>query len=156
MLMNKGITLVEVLVASAIILAAVVTLVSVHTLYIRAAFTSANAMKAAYLVEEGIEAVRWWRDSSWDDHLGVLSVGVPYGIVFSGGAWQASTTGTRIENFERTITLNTVYRNASGDIAETGTLDPRTLLLTARVSWWTGSSTTTKSVSTYISNFYEN
>lgn len=154
---NRGITLVEVLVASAIILSAVVTLIAVHSLYLRAAFTSANAMKAAYLLEEGIEAIRYMRDASWEENIGVLSIGTPYGIVFENGLWSGSTTAFMVDKFERTITLNTVYRDINGDIVPTpGTLDPGTLHLNASVSWWTGSATTTKSVSTYISNYYEN
>lgn len=154
---NQGITLVEVLVASAIILSAVVTLVSVHALYLRAAFTSANAMKAAYLMEEGIEAIRYLRDASWEENIGALSIGIPYGIVFANNSWEASTTAMHADGFERKITLRTVYRDAEDDIALVGgILDPDTLLVTAQVSWWTGNATSTKSISTYISNLYEN
>ncbi len=154
---KRGITLVEVLVASSIILAAVVTLLSVHNLFLRSAFTSANAMKAAYLAEEAVEALRYMRDQSWDENIGSLSIGVPYGIVFSNNSWQATTTAFWLENFERVVTLGTVYRNASGDIVLSGgVIDPGTVSVISTVSWWNGAATTTKSLSTYLSNFYEN
>lgn len=155
--LSLGMSLVEVLIASAIILAAVVTLLSVHSLYIKAAYTSGNAIKAAYLAEEALEAARFMRDSSWDGNIGSLGIGVPYGLSFEDGTWQTGTAGITIENFERVITFQPVYRDASGDIVSSGgDVDPDTLLVTARVSWKSGTSTTTKEISTYLTNFYDN
>ena len=54
-----------------------------------------------------------------------------------------------LEPEERKITLSDVYRNANMDIVSSGgTLDGKTRLITVSVSWSTGGTTTTKSIST--------
>lgn len=149
--------MVEVVIAAAIILVAVVTLLGVHNLYLKVALSSGNAAKAAYLAEEGIEAVRYLRDSSWSANIASLSLGVPYGVVFSGGNWATTTTNIYVENFQRTLVFSSVSRDSSGDIVSSGgTLDPDTLLLVSSVSWPSSGATTTQSISTYLTNLYEN
>lgn len=154
---KAGLTLVEVVIASAIILTAVLALLAVHNLYLRVAFSNASAVKGAYLLEEGLEAVRYLRDRSWDEYIATLSTNTSYGIVFVEEEWQATTTDTYIDNFERTIILEDVMRNAEGDIVEEGgALDPNTLKVTGVVSWSSGTGTTTKSIATYLTNLYGN
>jgi len=138
--MNKGLTLVEVVIASAIILAAVVGLLSVHSLYLKVALANAQTVKAAYLAEEGLEEIRFLRDSSWSINIANLT-----------------STTTYIDGFQRTITLDAVYRDSSDDIVSApGTLDANTKLVSASVSWPKGGATTTKTISTYLTNIYEN
>jgi prepilin-type N-terminal cleavage/methylation domain-containing protein len=154
---NKGLTLVEVMIASAIILTAVVTLLGVHNLYLKVAFSNSNAVKAAYLAEEGLEAMRFLRDLSWSTHLAPLAIGTEYGVVLSVSAWQVNPANKYVENFERTVSIALVYRDANGDIvASGGTLDPDTLLVTSSVAWASGGATTTKAIATYLTNLYEN
>ncbi len=154
---KKGLSLVEIVVASAIILVAVVALLNVHNLYLKIAFSNANAVKAAYLAEEGVEAVRWLREVSWADNIATLSVGTNYGLARVNGNWQVSVSNKYVENFERTISLSVAYRDANGDIVTSGgTLDPKTMLVVSSVSWPNGGATTTKSVSTYLTDLYEN
>lgn len=153
---RKGFTLVEVVIASALVLSAVLALLGIHSLYLRTAFSNANAVKAAFLIEEGIEAVRFMRDASWDANIAPLSLSTEYGIVFNGTGWQTSTQ-TYVENFSRTASFSAVSRDANGDIvASGGSVDPRTLLLRVSVSWPNTNGTTTKSISTYITDIYEN
>jgi Tfp pilus assembly protein PilV len=153
----RGLTLVEVVIAASIILVAVVALLSVHNLYLRVAFSNANAVKAAYLAEEGIEVVRWLRDDSWDENIATLSLNTDYGLVFSNGTWGTTTSNLYVENFLRTIQVSAVSRDGSGDIVSSGgSADPNTLLVTSTVSWATSSGTTTKSVATYLTDLYEN
>lgn len=145
------------MVATAIILAAVLALLGAHNLFLKMALSNANAVKAAYLAEEGVEAMRFLRNKSWDNNIATLTVGTNYGLVLSGNTWQTSPTSKYVENFERTVALNLVYRDANGDIVSSGgTLDTGTLLLTSSVSWWTGTATTTKSITTYLTDLYGN
>ena len=138
--LNKGLSLVEVVIASAIILAAVLVLLGVHSLYLKVALSNSNTVKAAYLAEEGIENVRFLRDSGWTTNISNLT-----------------STTTLIDNFYRTVTLSAVSRDASGDIVTSGgSIDANTKLVTSSVSWWAATATTTKSISTYLTDIYDN
>src|SRR3989338_6646181 len=103
---NKGLTMVEVVIASAILLAAIVTLLSIHSLYLKIGLSNVNSAKAAYLLEEAVEAMRFLRDDSWGAKVSTLTLNTNYGLVFNNGSWQASTTNRWVENFERTIALS--------------------------------------------------
>lgn len=146
--------MVEVVIATSIILVFLLALFGAHNLYIKTAFSNGETIKATGLVEESLEIMRFFRDSSWDDNIVPLTLDTDYGLVFSAGSWQVSTTGTWVDSiFERTITLSAVYRDVSGDIVSSGgTLDPDTVLVASNVSWSTKGATTTKSISTYLTN----
>ncbi len=150
--------MVEVVIASAIILVAVVALLGVHSLYLKSALSNSNTVKGAYLAEEGIEAVRYLRDDSWSAKIATLTNGTAYGLALTGSGWVASTTATQIGEIARTFTLSSVSRDAtSRDIVSSGgVVDPNTRLLTVRVSWESNGTTTTKSLSTYLTNIWQN
>lgn len=148
--------MVEVLIATSIILVSILSLLGVHSLYLRSAFSNAESLKAAYLAEEGIEVVRFWRDSSWNNKIKSITLDTDYGLALSGSTWSTSTD-QYLGGFERHVTLSTVSRNASSDIVSSGgTLDPNTVLVTSTVSWAKGGATTTKSIATYLTNLYGN
>ena len=132
--------MVEGVIAAAIILGAVLALLGVHNLYLKTALSNGEALKAVYLAEEGIENIRFLRDVSWSTNISGLT-----------------SLSTTIDNFYRTVTLSEVNRDANSDIVSSGgTVDINTKLVVSSVSWWNGVSTTTKSISTYITNLYAN
>jgi Tfp pilus assembly protein PilV len=153
---TRGLTMVEVLIASAIILTAVVVLLGVHSLYLKTALENGQTVQAAYLAEEGVEVMRYLRDASWSQNIAPLSLNTPYGLALS-GAWITNATSTWIGAFYRIVTLSAVERDAASDIvASGGTLDPNTKLLTVSVSWPQRGATTTKTVATYLTNLHGN
>ena len=83
-----------------------------------------------------------------------LSNGVDYYLAFTGTSWQATLTPTYVGMFDRRIRLAEVYRDAEDDIAASGTLDPNTRLVSSTVSWLEHGATSTKVVSTYITNMF--
>lgn len=151
---DKGLTLVEVLIATSIILAFLLALFGVHNLYLRTALSNGEVIKAMGLAEESLEVMRFLRDSSWSANIAPLSLDVDYGLAFEAGVWQVTTNNILIDGtFERAVVLSAVYRDSSGDIVSSGgTLDPDTLLLVSNVSWSNRGATTTKSISTYLTN----
>lgn len=155
---NKGLTLVEVLVAASIILAFLLVLFTVHNTYLKTVFSNGEIIKATELGEESLEVIRFFRDSSWNTNIAPLVVGADYFLVFNNGVWQATETYSLIDDlFERKVRLDTVSRDANGDIVSSGgTLDPDTLLVTSSVAWSNRGATTTKLVSTYIVNIFDN
>jgi len=155
---NQGVTLVEVLIAASIITAFLTALLGTHSFYLKTAFSNRHVIKAAQLAEEGIEVVRFERDSSWTLNIETLDLDTEYRISFESGDWVLSETPVFIDNlFDRTVTLSSVSRDGSNDIVTSGgTLDPDTLLVTSSVSWVSNGATTTREVYTYITNLFDN
>jgi len=109
------------------------------------------------LLKSGIEAVKFMRDVSWDSNIALLSVGVPYTLVFDGISWKATTTPLFIANqFDRRISLESVYRDDFGNITSSGWLDANTKKVSVTVSWQKDTGTTTKEITTYVSNIFKN
>ncbi len=148
----------EVLVAASIILVFLLALFGAHNLYLKAAFSSGEVIKATTLAEESLEVVRFLRNGSWDRNIAPLSLDTDYFLTFNSGIWATSTTNAFLDNlFERKIRLSAVYRDVNGDIVSSGgTLDPDTRLVVSTVSWQLRNTTTTRSVSTYLTDLYEN
>jgi len=153
-----GLTLVEVLVATSIILAFLLALLSAHSLYLKTALSNGETIKATILAEESLEAMRFLRDSSWSTNITPLSLDTDYSLIFNTGVWQTDVTNIYVDNiFERRVRLLSVYRDGSGDITSSGgTLDPNTVLVVSNVSWLKAGATTTKSISTYLTNLFDN
>ena len=153
-----GFGLVEVLVGSSIIAAVLISLLGVAGNFIRVSHATVRTTQGVYLLEEGVEASRLIRDGGWTANIVPLSVGATYRFAWdtSTDTWVPTTTIHYIDGmFDRTFTLSDVYRNADDDIAGSGTLDPNTRLVTVTVSWRGPSeATTSKSISTYITNFF--
>lgn len=156
--LKSGITLVEVLIAAAIILIFLLALFGAHNLFLKAAFSSGEVIKASTLAEEGLEAIRFLRNSSWNANIEQLLLDTDYFLTFTAGTWSTSTSYTLIDNiYERKIRLSAVYRDANSDIvASGGTVDPNARLVISSVSWLYKGATTTRSISTYITDLYGN
>lgn len=157
---TRGFGLVEVLVAVAIIAITSVSIFNVYTTYLRAQLSNVKAVKAAFLMEEGLEVVRLLRDTSWSTSIAPVTASTTQYLSWTGAAWQFTTTPQMIDTlYARTVVFMPVYRDGNNRIAETGTLDPNTRGFTVTVEWPddnTALSTTTKQISSYITNLYGN
>ncbi len=157
---KQGFGLVEVLVAVAIIAITSVSIFNVYTAYLRAELNNVKAVKAAFLMEEGLEVVRLLRDTSWTSYIAPVTASTTQYLNWTGSAWQFTTTPQMIDvRYARTVVFTTVYRDSNNRIAATGTLDPNTRGFTVAVAWPddnTALSTTMKQISSYITNLYGN
>jgi hypothetical protein len=154
---NSGLALVEVVIASAIMLLVVLETDSAYNTYVQYALTNQSTVQAEYLTEEGLEAVTLLRDSVWTTNIASLTPGTTYYLYFSGTAWSATTTPQYVDGqFLRSFTVANVNRDANFNIAASGTLDPNTKQITATVAYRAGHATTTQSISTYITNLNGN
>lgn len=153
---NKGISLIEVVVGTAVILLVLTGLIAAYGLYIRAGFSSLNTIQSAYLLEGGVEAVTTLRDQGWSANIANLTIGTNYYLVWNGTRWTAVTTPTLIDAvYDQHFTLGNVYRDANDNIAASGALDSGARLLSVFVSWRGVAGTTTKSVATYLMNLFQ-
>ncbi len=160
----SGFSLVEVIVGASIITVAIVAILNAYGYLIRAELSSTKLVKATYLLEEGVEAIRYLRDKGWTSNIASLSTSTNYYLYLSTangtGDWQATTTKQIFDgSFVRTVTFGSVYRNTTllQEISATGTLDTNTRKITVTVSWpGISGSTTTKRLSTYLTNMNNN
>lgn len=158
---KRGFSLVEVIIGTALILISLTGLVAGYSFYLKAGLKNTDALKAAFLLEEGAEAVTLLRDDGWSA-LSSLTAGVPYYLSWSGTKWTATSTATTTDAlFMRTVTLDEVYRrNSDKDIVASSspdakTLDANTRKLTVRVSWGTAPSVEERQAVTYLTNLFE-
>jgi len=157
---KQGFGLVEVLVAVSIIAITSVSIFNVYTAYLRAELNNVKTVKAAFLMEEGLEVVRLLRDTSWSSYIAPVTASTTQYLNWTGSAWQFTTTPQMIDvRYARTVVFTPVYRDGNNRIAATGTLDPNTRGFMVSVAWPddnTTLSTTTKQISSYITNLYGN
>ena len=156
----RGFTLIEVVVASAICLTIVVGIVGAFVGTLRVSANSTARVQAAFLEEEGLEALRILRDNGWTSNIASLTSGTTYYLTYDSAAltWKATTTRASIDStFYRTFVLSDVYRDGSKNIVSSGgTLDSAIKKCTVSVAWQDRNATTTRSLSTYLTNIFSN
>lgn len=149
--------LIEVLIGSAIVAGVLVVLAGSLARFNLLAIDNLHKTQAAFLATEGLEAARLLRDISWSEEVAVLVPATSYYLAWQTDRWELSTVPSVIDNrFYRTIEVAEVYRDANNDIASSGTLDPSTYLVTARVSWLARGGTTTKELAAYLTDLFGN
>jgi Tfp pilus assembly protein PilV len=154
---NSGTGIIEVIVGSAIILIGIFSVLKTYNYYLRFALSHRYDVQATLLAEEGIEVVKLLRDASWAQNISVLSSGVPYRLAFSNSAWTSTTSTKYIDGkFSRIFILSDTYRDSGDKISSSGTLDPNTKKVSVSVAVRNNFGTTTKSISTYITNIFSN
>ena len=154
---QSGITLVEVIVALAVVLTAGIGLLQLASFQTKAATLASQETRAYFLADEGIEATRIVRDKGWSN-LGNLQNGTSYYPVIQGGTWTLSTSSPGpINGYTRFVTLYQVFRDANGNIAASGAADANTRRLKIQVQWTPeGGGTQTISLETYLTNWQKN
>ena len=88
-------------------------------------------LMAISLAESAQEAARVIREGNWDD----IAVNGVYHPIISGTTWALSPGAETILGFTRSITISDVYRDGSGNIADSGELDPSIKKLETNVAW---------------------
>lgn len=155
--LKKGISLVEILIAIPIFTIVLGSLIVASNLYLSTAGDSLKTAQGAYIAQEGIEAVKILRDTNWTN-VSSLTNNANYYLYFdvsstTNNTWKSTTTASSINSFIRNFTLSAVNRDANGRIVTSGgTLDANSKKVTVSVSWKAKNGTTTKSLSTFITN----
>ena len=153
----SGIALIEIVIGSAIILSGILAINFSYSTYMQYALANQGNVQAGYLLAEGLEAVTFLRDKSWSANIAKLSTTTTYYLTFVSSNWATTTTPQYVDGvFLRSIIISDVKRDANDRISVIGTYDPNTKQITATVSYFQGHATTTKSISTYVTNIYNN
>ncbi len=158
---NRGISIIEVLIASAIIMTSVVSIMGVYGGLTSIAIRNTAKVQAGMLLDEGAEALRFMRDVSWNANINPLINGTTYTLYWdhtvANYGWRATTTRDMIDDqFDRTFVLSTVNRDSTtyNIVNSGGVLDSGTRKATISVSWFDGTATSTKSIIMYLFNTY--
>jgi Tfp pilus assembly protein PilV len=152
--MTEGFLMVEVLVAISIITVSILVAMSVSQKSVYISRQSLHVSQAAFLLEEGAEAVRILRDNNWGN-ISALVAGTDYYLTFSGGTWILSTTPNVIDIFTRKVIMSNVNRDSlTQDISGVGVDDPQTKLFTISISWIEGGVVITKTLPFYITDLF--
>lgn len=156
---NRGFGMLEILVGTAIVSLTLIGLVTTFNLYLRAGFANTPKVKAVYLLEEGIEVVRFLRDNGWTSDIANLTTGTQYYFEFTGSIWKSTTTPETIDGiYSRTFRLDDVYRRTSNSdiVASTSpdvkTIDSQAREAIVRVSWGDGN---VVEITTILTNLFE-
>lgn len=151
---TKGFSLVEVVVGCSIVTLVGVTIIGAIAQSSYLSNRSLYSAQSAFLLEEGIEAVKTIRNAGWTN-ISSLSTTTNYYLSFdtNTNTWSLLTTnpGLISSKYTRVVTVANVYRDSNSDIVSSGgTLDDGTRLVTISVSWKEGGQTTTKTLSSYV------
>jgi Tfp pilus assembly protein PilV len=154
---NSGVSIIEVVIAAAIIGISFVGIISAFSIYISVSAKNAREAEAAMLLEETNEVLQIFRDESWNTYISPLNPGTRYYLYWDGVGYSATTTKIVNSNgLERTFTLSRIYRDGSDDIVSGGSEDENSRKASILVSWVYTNSTSTLSAQTLIHNVYDN
>lgn len=154
---NTGFGLIEIIVGAAILSVALLSISRFFQATFRASTITQSALQGDYLLEEGVEAVKLFRDAGYTNNILNISTTTPHYFLWNGTTWATTTASTLIDNkFLRKFTLADVKRDVNNDIATAGTYDPDTKLVEVSVEWVDPMGTTTRSIQTYITNIFTN
>lgn len=155
--MNKGFGLIEIVVGVSIVSICLFGLAAISELSLKSMGEALKSTKASFLLEEGMEAVKILRDAGWSQNLAVITPGEKKYLNFNGAGWQLNSSNLYIDDiFERSFVLENVYRDSNDDITLSGTLDPDIRKITVSVAWYGRKGTTTKEITGYIANLFNN
>jgi len=138
---NKGVSIIEILVVIAIINIALVSLLSLAVFSLKTSTFIKETNQANFLAQEGIEAVRSFRDgTNWDaGGLGNLTIGIAYHPEKSGDTpprWQLIQGEEIVNSFTRKVEFENVQRDGNDNIIDSGgTNDPNTKKVAVTVFW---------------------
>mgnify|MGYP001600702618 FL=1 len=151
-------SLAEVVIAATVITVFLTALVGLYNLQLKVIFGSARQIKAGFLGEEGQEGVKYLRNLSWSANIVPLTTGATYRLVWQEGKWAVTSSGAYIDGlYDRTIVFDSVERDAQSNIVSSGsTVDPNIRKVTVTTSWLERSATSTRVLTTYLVNLFDN
>ncbi len=157
LLTSGGFSLVELIIGLAIVTIVFIAVFTAYSRFLAIELEVPHQIKGSFLLEEGLETMRFMRDGGWDANIATLSTTSVYQLYWTGTTWQATTTPQVIDGlFYRTLSISDVRRDGNDDIASVGTYDPNTKRIDVSVAWLARTGTTTKTASTYLTDLFEN
>jgi len=140
---NKGFSVIEIIVAVFVIVVTLVSFLGIVAISLKSSGLVTKVNEANFLVQETVEAIRGFRDSTdWDtDGLGILATGTNYHLSLTGTSppnWAIVSGEESVNSFTRKVVFERVSRDLSDNIQgayNPGNDDPSTRKATITVSW---------------------
>jgi len=125
---HDGFSVIEIVVASAIIVTLVTAAANIWILNFKISRTSNVTTQASLLTEEASEALNYFRDMSWAGYIAPLPLNTPYYISWNNSSMKYATSTTPIlinNTYTVSFTFYAVNRDVStGDISGYSTTCP--------------------------------
>jgi prepilin-type N-terminal cleavage/methylation domain-containing protein len=142
---RDGITLIEVVIAIAIVLLVLTFTGLAINQYVQARTLVLNDVRKVFLTEQGYEMARFMRDSDWSQ-ISARTIGQPFFLSVSTSTITLSSTPELIfDRYHRQLILESVYRDPQGVIVGPmgpgGTLDNQARHLLVQVGDQAGTTT---------------
>jgi Tfp pilus assembly protein PilV len=158
-LKNKGFTLIEIILGISMLTASLISITTYYKKVLDVSQDTTRHIQSGFLLEEGIESTKLFRDKSWATNIAALSTTTTYYFYWNGTLWTPTTTKQVVESvFTRSFVISDVTRDVSDNIASSGTYDAGTKKVTVSVAWQTkgGRQTATDTAETYIMDLFSN
>lgn len=156
-LYQKGISIVEVVIASAIISVSMISITNVYGNFLTLSLANTEKVQAVFLLDEGVEVIKTMRNYAWSN-ISSSNVNTTYYLTWQNSRWQSTTTPNTVDNkFIRTFTVSDVYRDVStlNIVSNGGVLNNDSKVVNLDVSWDYKGATSSKQISFYVFNLYE-
>ncbi len=127
---EKGFSVIEVLIASAIVVIAFSSILGLISFLLGTARINHDSFRAQNLIRSTAEEIRSFRDNTeWDvDGVGSLALGTDYYPEMISGEWTLVSGREEKQDMTRWVVFYEVNRNSDGDIVLSGgSVDPDTL-----------------------------
>ncbi len=151
---KKGITIIEVIIATSIVTLSMISISVVYGNFVSLSIKNTDKIQAAFLLDEGVEALKMIRNNSWSQ-IASSTPNTDYYLVWYNNIWQSTTTQIVVDNkFIRKYRVRNAYRDGNLNVYESssyGSNDDNNKIVDLSVNWNNGA-TTTKSISFYIFN----
>lgn len=154
---SRGISIVEIVVAAAIIATSVVGIVGAIQIYLKITYQNSRETQAVLLLDETAEVLQYLRDVSYATNIDASTEGTEYTVFWNGTGYElATSTITLPYDMTRTVVFSEVERDGSDQIAVSGTDDESTKLATITIAWPYKGETSTISSEMLIHDLYAN
>ncbi|MDO8430364.1 MAG: hypothetical protein Q7S72_00015 [Candidatus Taylorbacteria bacterium] len=122
---SQGISILEVVIAAAIILILTTAIAGAWRSYIVITRISNERTQAALLLEEASDALQFIRDKGWGSNFSTIMLDVPYYLKWNSGTYILDTTAPAlIQNiYTRKIVFSDVTRDGQDNISNSGIVD---------------------------------
>lgn len=128
---QKGQLIVEILVTMGLFAVMAPALLTGFTSVSQSKVQQEQITDSTALLNETQEAVRAVREKGWSS----ISTNGTYHPTQANGVWSLTSGTDTVGNLTRSVTVSDVYRDSSGNIASSGTLDPSTKKVVSSISW---------------------
>lgn len=133
---KRGISIVEIIVASAIIAISVVGIVGAIQVYLKVVHQNTRETQAVLLLDETAEALQYMRDDSFSTHFDSITFGNTYTIFWTASGYELSTSTISLPyDMRRTVVFSEIERDANDQITNSGTVDDGTIKAAITISW---------------------